>query len=246
VSLPLSAPDVSKRWTEDFHRLGRFWRRRLALAVVLLFGGLVLAWRLGDNFRTVIPGLVYRSAQLSASTLRDRILQYHLRCVVNLRGPNVDDAWYQDERTTAVQFGAQPIDLSTDSGYPPNPEELRELVTLLTTCPKPVLVHCNSGVDRSGIVAAICVLALDEHGTLDKARQQFGLAYGQLPWRANTLRHKAFLALYEDWLAQTGYLPTPTHFREWAFHVYQPPADLDNRLVPGSPQSMLPSSLQHP
>jgi hypothetical protein len=211
-------------------RRGYRWR---VLATVLLLGVLVIAQQYWDNFHTVIPGQVYRGAQVSAASLQKFIPRYHLRSIINLRGPNVDDAWYQDERATAVRYGAQPYDLSPDSSYPPNPDELRELVTLLTSCQKPILIHCNSGIDRTSIVAAICVLALDDHGSLAKARGQLGLAYGQLPWRANFRRHQAFLDLYASWLGQHGFVTTPAHFQEWALHVYQPSPDLDNRVVPG-------------
>jgi hypothetical protein len=217
-------------------RTGR--RRGLAVVSALLALAVPLTLQLADNFRMVLPGLVYRSGQLGAGNLRNCILRHKLRAVVNLRGANVEAAWYQDERAMALQCGASFYDLAIDSGYPPNPEELEELVTLLTTCEKPLLVHCNSGVERSGIVAAICILTLDPDGSLDKARQQLGLVYGQLPWRASAVRHQAFVNLYESWLVEHACEHTPGAFRDWALHVYQPPIELDNRAVFGSPQWM--------
>jgi protein tyrosine/serine phosphatase len=177
-------------------------------------------WQFRDNFYPVLPGKVYRSAQLSGPALRERISELRLRSVLNLRGANPGEEWYDEECEEAAQEGVLHYDLPIDSEYPPGPEDLRELIGVLDRCERPVLIHCQSGIDRTGLAAAVCAL-LGEGGSPALAHEQLGLLYGyQLPWRTRTARQEAFLAQYEQWLAHEGYRHSPTHFRKWALAVY--------------------------
>jgi protein tyrosine phosphatase (PTP) superfamily phosphohydrolase (DUF442 family) len=207
--------------------------RVLGLAVLLFVAGIILAHQVGDNFHAVIPNRVYRSGQLSGKSLEHYIMYYHLRSIINLRGPNPEDEWYQIECGSAAHLGVQHYDVPIDSGCPPNPDELRDLVTVLQKCPKPVLLHCQSGIDRSGIAAAISRLLLDDTVTPAEAKSQFRLLYGHFPWRESTAKHKAFLDLYEAWLTENGLPTSSSRFREWALNVYNPPPELDNRVISG-------------
>lgn len=202
-----------------------FWTRRLPLTLLLVLLGVHLGGQLLENFRTVVPGCAYRSGQLDAHSLRDHIDQFHLRSVINLRGANPDDDWYQDERAVSARRGVMHYDLPTDSSYPPSAEELRQWVQLLDACPKPVLIHCQSGIDRTGLLAAVCLLCFDADGTPAKARKQLGLLYGHLPGRANRGRFLAFLDLYESWLAREGLTHRGDLFARWATQVYAPPPE---------------------
>ena len=200
-------------------------RKRRWGKILLLVGlGVVLAgvpaWLLRGNFRAVLPGRVYRSAQLSVSALRERIAACHLRSVLNLRGANPGEDWYDEECREAAREGVRHYDVATDSDYPPTPDDLRELIGVLDRCERPVLIHCQSGIDRTGLAAAVCVL-LSEDGSPEQARAQLGLFYGhQLAWRTRTIRQQAFLEQYEEWLAHNAYGHSPARFREWALRVY--------------------------
>jgi protein tyrosine phosphatase (PTP) superfamily phosphohydrolase (DUF442 family) len=207
---PLPAPRQRRRWLATALLLVVF----LALAV----GG--ATWGLCDNFHTVIPGVVYRSGQLDARSLESRARRHHLRAVINLRGPNPEAAWYQEECATAGRLGLQHFDFPVDSLDPPGAAELADLLRLLQHCDKPVLIHCQSGIDRSGLVAAIAVLLLDKTGTVTAAHGQFALLYGHLPWRPSTARKKAFLRRYQAWLTSQGLVHDRDRFRSWALEVY--------------------------
>jgi protein tyrosine phosphatase (PTP) superfamily phosphohydrolase (DUF442 family) len=208
------------------------------VAAPLLAGIASLTFCLRDNFVTVIPGQVYRSGQMSPSDLEWHVRWYGLRSVINLRGSNPDCDWYQEELAATERLGVSHYDFDSDGCRPPNPKEVRELIALLHCCEKPVLFHCYSGIDRTGIVAAICVLLLDEGGSPAKAHAQFAVRYGHWPWRASTVNNRAFVTLYEDWLNAHGYAPSNRRFEHWAFRVYDPPPELDNRLLypPGDPR----------
>src|SRR5262245_38007736 len=74
-----------------------------ALAGGLLAGlGLAFAWEfgrvmIGRNEHAVIPGQVYRCAQLTANQLERKIRRHGIRTVVNLRGCNPLVPWYVEE-----------------------------------------------------------------------------------------------------------------------------------------------------
>ena len=57
----------------------------------------------GGNEHTVIPGKVYRSAQLSRERLQRTIADKKIRTVVNLRGCCPDMGWYQGEAARPMQ-----------------------------------------------------------------------------------------------------------------------------------------------
>lgn len=206
-----------------------WWTGRRKLCLLALVGAAVvvglLAWRFAENFRAVVPGRVYRSAQLSGAALHSRINECRLRSVLNLRGANPGEDWYDEECEATAEDGVRHYDLAADSEFPPSPGELRELITVLDRCERPMLIHCQSGIDRTGVVAAVCALLADD-GSPELAHDQLGLLNGQLPWRAVAGRHQAFLRLYEQWLAAGGRQHTPSDFREWAFHHYVPRTEL--------------------
>jgi protein tyrosine/serine phosphatase len=211
----------------------RFGIKRYVLAISLLALA-NLACSLSENFHTVIDHKVYRSAQLGSESLESHIAREGVRSIVNLRGFNPGREWYQQECAVAMRNGVRHFDLPIDSDSPPTGQELADLVQVLKTCPKPVLLHCQSGIDRSGVAAAISVLLLDKEGTLDKALDQLSLRFGHLPWKANLARQYAFLQEYGSWLAARDWLHSPARFQQWlallgsapasSLHVEAPPA----------------------
>src|SRR5262249_21394660 len=140
---------------------------------------------------------------------------------------------YDQECQLAAQEGIEHYDLATDSEYPPTPDALRALIGVLDRSGRPVLIHCQSGIDRTGVVSAVCVL-LDEGGSTALAHEHLGVLYGSLPWRARTARQVAFLGQYEDWLAHQGLGHSPDRFREWALRVYEGPPELAQNGPPGT------------
>jgi protein tyrosine phosphatase (PTP) superfamily phosphohydrolase (DUF442 family) len=181
-----------------------------------------LGWQLLENFHAVIPDAIYRSGQLSPSSLQQHIERYQIRSVINLRGKNANQPWYQEECAMAAHCGARHYDMPTDSSYPPLAEELREWIRVLQSCEKPVLIHCQSGIDRTGLVAVVGILQLDPEGDPARAREQLSWHYGHLPWRSNHYRHLAFVDLYTHWLQQQQSSHDRERFLKWAREVYVP------------------------
>lgn len=224
--LELSVNTIIMRQIQIPSRAGaRVWTRRIVATIFwagcLLFG--YLSYQIvSENFRTVIPGEVYRSAQLDAAGLERNIRTFGLKSIVNLRGPNPDARWYIEERSVATRFGVRHYDFPTDSRYPPTVGELSRWLDLLATCEKPVLFHCQSGIDRTGLIAAVCRLQGDSTACVRDAEAQLSLSYGHLPWRANQGRFRQFLRTYRQWLEQAGVEHSCATFRRWATQVYEP------------------------
>jgi protein tyrosine/serine phosphatase len=108
-----------------------------------------------DNFHVVEPGRAYRSAQLDAESLRLVINFLGIRTVVNLRGENEDDLWYQRERAVAQETGVTLVDIRMSASELPSRADLLLLYDTFTTAEHPILIHCKSGADRTGSAAAI-------------------------------------------------------------------------------------------
>ena len=145
-----------------------------------------------------------------------------LRAIVNLRGPNPHVEWYQEERSLAQDLGVDHYDLPMSAGLPPTSGELKALVEILHTCKKPVLLHCESGAERTGLACAIYLLA-EEEVSFEEVGSQMSLRFGVLPWKSGSTRCRRFLDLYRDWLTEQALEHSGEHFREWATTVYRRP-----------------------
>jgi protein tyrosine phosphatase (PTP) superfamily phosphohydrolase (DUF442 family) len=190
------------------------------LVVVLLFLAEAGRTFLGYNFRTVIPEKCYRSAQPSAHFLEEVQRTHGIRSILNLRDENLDQAWYQEEKAAAERLGIKFVNVGLSSSEQPPDFEFRRFVDGMDACEQPVLIHCASGSDRSGLAAAIYLL-LYTKTPISEARGQLSLRFGHVPWgKAACLRR--ILDSYEAWLHEKSYEHHADHFRDWAKNVYQP------------------------
>lgn len=168
-------------------RLPRLLRRAAVTlgAAVLAVGFGMVAWAgylaATGNVHTVIPGQLYRSAELSRNGFEQVIARFHIRTVINLRGANPGERWYDDELAATRVTGAQHVDLRMSATHRPSPAKLREINTILSRVEPPILVHCEAGADRSGLVAALYEFWI-AHRTPAKAGAQLSFSYGHFPW----------------------------------------------------------------
>ncbi|HNS49437.1 MAG TPA: tyrosine-protein phosphatase [bacterium] len=153
----------------------------LLTAIILSLSGAFLQIRSTGNFQTVIQGCLYRSGQLSAGQLETRIRQCGLKSVVNLRGRNETSGWWRQETELCRRLGVAHLDFTLSSRKPAGPEQLDRLAELLRSAPKPALVHCQGGADRTGLAAAVYVYEV-EGLDYERARRQLAARYGHLPF----------------------------------------------------------------
>lgn len=166
---------------------GREALRRLAVAIagaLIVTAGRAMA-NLGyihgtGNIHTVEPGELYRSATLSQSTLARLVGERGIRTIVNLRGDE-DSDWFAAERGLAAKNGIDLLSFHLSAKDIPARKTLEEIVFVLQTAPRPILVHCKSGSDRTGLIAAIYDYALSGK-TAEQAARQLSFDYGHFPW----------------------------------------------------------------
>ncbi|MBI2213366.1 MAG: hypothetical protein HYU52_06940 [Acidobacteria bacterium] len=200
-------------------------RRRAALLFAAL-GALILAgafvyWRVHSfNLRDVIPGEVYRVAQPGIDDIERAVTSMGLRSIVNLRGPNMRSAWYRDEVEVSRRLDVELVSLRFETfDWPPRLETL-QFVDAIDRVPRPLLIHCHSGLDRSGWAAGVVRLLRGD--SVDAARGELSLLEGHFCDRDECALHR-FFDLYDEWLARKGRAHSPAAFREWLEGSYYPP-----------------------
>lgn len=196
--------------SQDF--LKNFWGKVRALYIIVLMSvglaptlfcvnvnvqkpkrvGISSVQRLLDNFHTVESGALYRSGQLAPGMLERYIKKYHIKTIINLRGRHNDLSWWKKEQTVASIFGVQLYNLSMTARRHSDKKILKKLLYFYSKAPRPILIHCFSGADRTGEAAALWVL---EQQKRDKkvALKQLSLKYRYLyithPCKYHLIKH---------------------------------------------------------
>jgi protein tyrosine/serine phosphatase len=133
------------------------------------------------NFHTVVPGTVYRAGQMTEGQWAASIQQHAIKSLLNLRGEHRGAGWYQGEIRTAAQFGVTHYDVKISAIREVDTGTLETILAILRQASKPLLIHCRSGADRSGLIAALYLFAI-EGQRAEHAVQQLSLFYGHFPY----------------------------------------------------------------
>lgn len=100
------------------------------------------------NLRTVEPGF-YRSAQPNKQGYA-LLRSMGVKTILNLKG----EAAAKRERDAAGKYGIAVENVAMSGFTTPTFEQMDRALTVLTTAPRPLLVHCQHGKDRTGFVVA--------------------------------------------------------------------------------------------
>jgi protein tyrosine phosphatase (PTP) superfamily phosphohydrolase (DUF442 family) len=186
-------------------------------ATALSVGVAALAPILGSNLHTVVPGAVYRSAQLDPEKLATVAAELGLASILAVRAARPHKDWYVDEVRVARQLELPLTNIGFDPDRMPSRQQLRELVDQLDAAPRPLLLHCRAGVERSGLASAVVLLL--EGASLASARDQFSLRFGFHPWLARSDLPRV-INRYETWLEAQAIEHDPDAFRNWVDAAY--------------------------
>lgn len=162
-------------------------KRRIAQFFLALFliATPPLVWagylQLTGNIHPVVAGELYRSAQMTPEELTTFITDNHIRSVINLRGSNPARSWYTDEIKASTAAGVTHYDIRMSAEREPDAATLAQLIEVLRTAPRPMLIHCKSGSDRTGLAAALYKLLVSETSP-EVAAQELSFRYGHFPW----------------------------------------------------------------
>jgi undecaprenyl-diphosphatase len=160
-------------------------RLRIVIAAVVLLmllpaGYFGVYMPVQGNFHPITPGEAYRSAKLDREKLEHYIKKYNIKSIVNLIGKDPRKPWYQEELQVSAEHNVKHYDITLSATQEPTDDDVRKLVEIFQHAPRPVLIHCKGGSDRSGLAAAMWKVIIDKEPK-SEARKQLSILYGHLP-----------------------------------------------------------------
>jgi hypothetical protein len=241
------APNQKSTPGQRFSRAAR--RAGNIAAVLVLSGSISLGWVFRrpwfeGNLAVVDPEHVIRSAQ-PTSHLGRWIDDFHLRSVLNLRGGSKADWWYKSEVATVKTHAISFYDLPLAATRRPTRRELLLLIDVLSSCPYPLLIHCKSGADRTGLASALYLMVKRDQSP-EMAEKAFALEFGHIPFLGTEHLHEP-LREYASWLKERGLAHSAERFRAWVKTEYSS-ADphVDPPFWPEGPRAEFDKSRSHP
>lgn len=166
---------------------------------------------------TVIEGKVYRSGQLSGDILERTMKEKGVKSILNLTGKATDRAWHIRENEIAIKYGAKLYDIGLTADELPKYLDLINILNIIQTSEKPILIHCRRGSDRSGMVSALA-LAIENDPPLSELKKQFSFRYGVFPFYRSIGPY--FFSKYEQWLDSAKKAHSKDILLYWINHEY--------------------------
>ena len=160
----------------------RSTKRLLWILGVVALACLARLWYMEEqgNFHAITRGEAYRSSQMDRDELEYYIKKYQIRSIINLRGKRDDAGWYAEETAVCRETGTGHYDMELTSDRAPSESEINALLGIYRIAPRPVLIHCRAGADRTGLASAVWKLAIDG-ATKSEARKQLSILFGHMP-----------------------------------------------------------------
>ena len=154
----------------------------IAIALVVLPPATYAGYlQLSGNIHAVEVGTVYRSGQLDGHDLGALVKEKGIRSILNLRGRHPDVGWYIEEADVARHSRIEHISIGISARKEPDLITMRRIAAAIESAPKPLLIHCLAGADRTGLASAIYEYAVAGK-TAEEADDQLSFAYGHFPW----------------------------------------------------------------
>ncbi|MFD1341432.1 phosphatase domain-containing protein [Litorisediminicola beolgyonensis] len=163
-----------------------------------------------SNFGEIAPG-IYRSNQPTRRRF-EAYARMGIRTVINLRGREGFPHFLFAEESCA-DFGLTLIVAKLRARRASTTEHILGVIDALRQAEPPMLLHCKSGADRTGLAAAIYILAI-AGGTVDEARRQLTPRY--LHFRSTATGIQDYIIeVYAAAAARSG-----IGFEDWVRRVY--------------------------
>lgn len=125
------------------------------------------------NWGVVEENKVYRSRKLSSLEFIQQLRKYSLRSVLCLASCT------KEEKEIAKTYKIKYYDLTVNI-----PEitlvDLDDIVEVLKESPKPLLIHCRQGADRTGLAAALYFLSIKGEAPKVSIKKGLKLRHGHL------------------------------------------------------------------
>lgn len=175
---------------------------------------------LGDilyNFHWVAPGEAARAAQAWGGFLGPFLGARGIRAIINLRGRNDDLSWWKNETRIAEARGIAHLDAMLDSRHLPTANMLARLLDCFDAAPRPFMLKCSGGQDRTSFAAALYLIHRDGWGAMEKARGQFA----SFPYLHFPKEHQRWLKPFLDFAREQA---GDRSLADWIRDGYSPQA----------------------
>lgn len=200
-----SVQQSTQRAVGCIERYERVWRTAIIICLSLSSSLHALYSYYPHNFHEVEKNACFRSKQLSPKNLESYLKRFDIKTIINLRGPNPHKRWWQSEKAVAARNGIEFHDVNMCSQHLPHKRELLKLLRLFRRAPRPILMHCLAGADRTGEAAALWML--DQQGkSTRQALSQLTLKYHHIQNKFPAKRF--FIKLWQG--------------HRWAYKSYDP------------------------
>jgi len=132
------------------------------------------------NFHKVDSN-VYRSAQLFWFNLI-YLKIFKIKSILNLRKirRHKDKKWYKDEIGIANKLNIDMYEYPIGDRELISIDDMTNIVNIIKNAPKPILIHCKTGADRTSLATALYHYAVNNDK--DKAHRSLSIIYGHFPW----------------------------------------------------------------
>jgi len=173
------------------------------------------------NFHWIERGKAARSAQAYMGFLGPFLRAHGIRALVNLRGSNPGYFWWRHETRVCAKESVLHRDVRLNSRQLPLPAMLADLLDACDEVPRPFLLKCSGGQDRTSLAAALFVVHRHGWSAFAKAEHQFArwpylhLPHARQRWLRLLLhfaREQAAGTSLRNWI-ETDY--SAYAFKEW-------------------------------
>jgi protein tyrosine/serine phosphatase len=152
------------------------------------------------NFHWVVPGEAGRAMQAWAGGLSGFLKRRQIRAIINLRGRNDDLSWWKKETAIARAGGIAHLDAMLDSRKLPTRAMLERLIESFDTAPRPFLLKCSGGQDRTSLAAALYLIHRDGWHAMPAAKAQFA----RFPYLHFPKTHQRWLKLFVEFARESA------------------------------------------
>ena len=150
------------------------------------------------NFHWVVPGEASRAAQAWAGGVGPFLEKRGIKAVINLRGRNDDLSWWKNETAAAGARGIAHLDAMLDSRKLPTKPMLARLIQCFDEAPKPFMLKCSGGQDRSSFASALYLI----HTKGWQAHGEAAAQYARFPYLHFPKKHQRWLRPFLDFARQ--------------------------------------------
>jgi len=167
------------------------------------------------NFHWIVPGGAARSAQAYVGLLPSLLKGNDIASVINLRGSKPGWRWWDYETAVCARLGIAHRDVRFNSRRLPTRAMLLDLLAAFDDLPRPFLVKCSGGQDRTSFAAALYLL----HSRGWSARADAEAQFARWPYLHWPKQQQRWLKAFFSYVAEQA---GRRSIRDWISAEYEP------------------------